>query len=149
VFAVGVLGGALAAVAVAGIGGSTLVPLLALRIDLKYAVAISTVPHLLGGLVTHSAPPRDRSRRADPIWFLCAIASLTGALVHSYAGSAVVTYFFAVLVLAGIIAALGLAEHLRFPTQGRLAVRHGFRLPRLCGRAGWTARGRSARLRTA
>ncbi len=50
VLAVGVIGGAMAAVAGAGIG-STLVPLLALRMEFKLAVAAAALPHLAGGLV--------------------------------------------------------------------------------------------------
>src|SRR5262245_39940520 len=119
VLVVGVLGGALAAVAGAGIG-STLVPLLALRVDLKVAVAIATVPHLVGGVVRviqlRGAVARDVVLRFGVV---CAVASLIGALLHARAGNVVVTYFFAaLLVLAGVITALGLAEHARLGWRG-------------------------------
>jgi uncharacterized protein len=115
VFSVGVLGGALAAITGAGIG-STLVPLLALRVDLKLAVAIAAVPHLIGGAI-RALQLRHAIDRGVLVRFgaICAVASLVGALLHTQVASALVTYFFAaLLVVAGVIATLGVAERLHF-----------------------------------
>jgi uncharacterized protein len=121
VFVAGVLGGGLAAVAGAGIG-SILVPLLALRVDLKVAVAIATVPHLVGGLV-RAVQLRHAIDRGVLFRFgiVCAVASFAGALVHTQVSSPLVTYFFAgLLVVAGLLSALGLTGRLHVGREGGL-----------------------------
>jgi uncharacterized membrane protein YfcA len=82
VAAVGVVGGVMAALAGAGIG-STLVPLFALHVDFKVAVAAAALPHLVG-----SALRAYRLRQAID-WpllrrfgIVCAVASFVGALLH-------------------------------------------------------------------
>jgi uncharacterized membrane protein YfcA len=115
---VGVIGGWLAAIAGAGIG-STLVPFFALHVDLKVAVALATIPHLAGGLV-RAVQLRKSIDRAVLLRFgiVCAIASLVGALVHDYASSILVTYFFAaMLVIAGVLLVFGLGDRVR-PSRG-------------------------------
>lgn len=96
---VGLVGGALAALSGAGIG-STLVPLLALRVDFKVAVAAAAVPHLVGSTM-----------RAFMLWravdrtlllrfgLVCAGTSLAGAFIHNWVTSIVITYVFAALLV--------------------------------------------------
>jgi uncharacterized membrane protein YfcA len=96
---VGLVGGALAALSGAGIG-STLVPLLALRVDFKVAVAAAAVPHLVGSTM-----------RAFMLWravdrtlllrfgLVCAGTSLAGAFIHNWVTSVVITYVFAALLV--------------------------------------------------
>jgi uncharacterized membrane protein YfcA len=109
---VAILGGAISAVASAGIA-SVLVPLLALRVDAKVAVAITAVPHLVGGVLrTYQLRSHIDRRVVVRFGVVCAFASLAGALLHHFAGSAIVTYTFAaLLVLAGVFALAGIAEH--------------------------------------
>lgn len=116
---VGLLGGAMAAVSGAGIG-STLVPLLALRMDFRAAVVVAAIPHLVGGAAraVHLWRAIDRKLLLR-FGVVCAIASLGGALLHARAGGAVITYVFAaLLVLAGLFAVTGVGEKLRLGHRG-------------------------------
>lgn len=117
--AAAVAAGALGAVTGVGIG-SALVPLVALRTDLKLAVAIVAAPHLVGGLVRAVQLWRRIDRRAFVRFgIVCAVASIAGALVHTRIDTRFVAYVFAgLLVLAGIVAALGVAERVKLGTRG-------------------------------
>jgi uncharacterized protein len=119
VAAVALIGGATSAIASAGIG-SMLVPVLALQIDPKQAVAITAVPHLVGGTLL-VWQLRHRIDRHVLVRFgaVCAITSLVGAVLHNHAPVAVITYAFATLLaVAGITTILGLAERVHLGTTG-------------------------------
>jgi len=104
----------MAALSGAGIG-STLVPLFALHVDFKLAVAAAAIPHLVG-----SALRTYRLRRAID-WpllrrfgIVCAAASFVGALLHGAVTSPIITYLFAgLLVLAGGIGLNGVTERIQ------------------------------------
>jgi hypothetical protein len=119
---VAVIGGAASAVASAGIG-SVLVPLLALRIDPKIAVAITAVPHLVGGALRVWQLHCKIDRRVlVRFGSLCAITSLVGAVLHNHAPVAVITWVFAgLLAIAGIFAMFGLAERVHLGKNGARA----------------------------
>lgn len=112
---VGVAGGTMAALVGAGVG-STLVPLFAVQIDFKLAVAAAAIPHLVGGIqrtvqLRHHVDGRLLLR----FGIVCALTSLIGALLHAAASHALVTYLFAgLLVLAGLLGLGGLSERLKF-----------------------------------
>ncbi|MCY1062724.1 sulfite exporter TauE/SafE family protein [Nannocystis sp. SCPEA4] len=105
---VAVLAGATAAVAGAGIG-SMLVPLLALRVDFKVAVALAAIPHLVGGALR--LIPLRRAidwRLLRTFGLACAATALLGALLSDIVGSRWVTRIFAVLLaLAGVLGLTG------------------------------------------
>jgi hypothetical protein len=114
VAAVGGIGGVMAALSDAGIG-STLVPLFAVHVDFKIAVAAAAVPHLAG-----SALRAYRLRQAID-WpllrrfgIVCAASSFVGALLHGGVTSPIITYVFAgLLVLAGGLGLMGVTKHIR------------------------------------
>ena len=116
---VAVLAGATAAVSGAGIG-SMLVPLLALRVDFKVAVALAAMPHLVGGAIR--LIPLRRAidwRLLRTFGLACAAAALVGALLSSVVGSLWVTRIFAVLLaLAGVLGLTGIGDRWRLGKAG-------------------------------
>jgi uncharacterized protein len=116
---VGLVGGGVAALSGAGIG-SMLVPLLALHVDFKAAVAAASVPHLVGSAL-RAFRLRKAIDRSVLVRFgvVCAVASLIGAVVHNWVTSPVITYIFAaLLVLAGGLGLTGLSDRIRLGRHG-------------------------------
>jgi uncharacterized membrane protein YfcA len=117
--AVALLGGVTAAVSGAGIG-SMLVPLFALRLEFKVAVAVAALPHLVGGAI-RLIPLR---RSID--WSIlrrfgvaCAVAALVGALLSGVVSNVWVTRIFAVLLgFAGLLGLSGIGERLQLGRVG-------------------------------
>jgi len=113
--ALGVIAGAIAAVAGFGIG-SLLTPLLALVIGTKLAVAAVSIPHLLGTALRFWWMREYIDRRV--LWrfgLTSAAGGLLGAWLHTRASNPVLTPVFAgLLIFAGIMGLTGLAERLQF-----------------------------------
>jgi uncharacterized membrane protein YfcA len=113
--AVGVLAGAVASVSGFGIG-SLLTPVLAVRVGTKLAVAAVSVPHLTATALRLWMMRKDVDRRL--LWsfgLMSAAGGLTGALLHSYADSPVLTAVFGgLLVFTGLTGLTGYSERLRF-----------------------------------
>lgn len=112
---VGVVAGAIAAVAGFGIG-SLLTPLLALQVGTKVAVAAVSIPHLLGTALRFWLLREHIDRRV--LWsfgLTSAAGGLIGALLHSRANNPVLTLVFAgLLVFAGVMGLTGLAQRMEF-----------------------------------
>ena len=115
VTAVAALAGGIAAIAGFGVG-SLLTPLLALRFDTKLAVALVSVPHLIGSAARFAGLWRRVDRRIlIRFGILSAGGGLAGALLNARANSPLLTLVFALLLLvAGASSLFGLAERLRF-----------------------------------
>ncbi len=111
---VGVLAGAVASVAGFGIG-SLLTPLLALRTDMRLAVAVVSVPHLAGTLLRFAQLKGHMDRRVFFSFGLTsALGGLAGALLHVWITSTTLTAILAgLLTFAGILGLAGWADRLR------------------------------------
>lgn len=111
----GLVAGAIAAIAGFGIG-SILTPLLATWIGTKLAVALVSVPHLIGTAIRFVVIRRHVDRRV--LWsfgLTSAAGGLTGALLHIWLRSVVLGYVLgALLVFAGVMGLSGLASKMRF-----------------------------------
>jgi len=112
---VGVIGGGIASITGFGIG-STLTPLLAMRVGTKTAVAAVSGPHFLG-----TAARLWKLRKEinyEVLWtfgLMNAVGGLAGAVVHEYVQSSVIRIVFgALLVFAGLAGLTGFAERMRF-----------------------------------
>lgn len=106
--------GAIAAVSGFGIG-SVLTPLLAARYGTKLAVALVSIPHLIG-TAARFIRLREHVDRRVLIGFgvLSAIGGLLGALLNAKADSPALTIVFGVLLLfAGTTSLFGLTDRLR------------------------------------
>lgn len=112
--AVAVLAGMTASIAAAGVG-SMLVPLLALRVDFKLAVALVAVPHLVATALRLWPIRRDIDWKVmRGFGVACAVTGLIGAFVHGFVSSEILTRTFAVLLmLAGLLGVTGWAEKVR------------------------------------
>jgi uncharacterized membrane protein YfcA len=99
VAAAALLAGTIASVAGFGIG-SVLTPLLALRADAKLAVAVVSIPHVVGTAVRFWLLRGHVDRRIF-LWFgvTSAVGGLTGALLHAYASSRALAVVFGCLLL--------------------------------------------------
>jgi uncharacterized membrane protein YfcA len=115
VFFVAALAGAIAALSGFGIG-SLLTPLLALQMDAKLAVAVVSLPHLIGTAARFASLKEHVDKRV--FWnfgLLSAAGGLAGALLNAYAASrALVIVFACLLLFAGVSGLTGLAERMRF-----------------------------------
>jgi uncharacterized membrane protein YfcA len=111
----GVLAGAIAAVSGFGIG-SVLTPLFAAHYGTKLAVAIVSVPHLVGTAVRFARLRQHIDRRVlIRFGVLSAIGGLLGALLNAHADSPALTIVFGILLLfAGTTSLFGLSERMRF-----------------------------------
>ncbi len=111
----GVIGGGIASVTGFGIG-STLTPLLALRVGTKTAVAAVSGPHFLG-TATRLWKLR-KEVNYEVLWtfgLMNAVGGLAGAVAHEYVQSNVIRIVFGgLLVFAGLAGLTGLAERMRF-----------------------------------
>jgi uncharacterized membrane protein YfcA len=115
VLAVAVLAGGVASITGFGIG-SLLTPLLSLELGIKLAVALVSIPHLLGTAVRFITLRQHVDRRVLLGFGLTSAAGgLTGALLNSFAENPILTAVFGVLlVFAGVTGLLGIAERMRF-----------------------------------
>ena len=118
---VGVVAGAIAAVAGFGIG-SLLTPVFALHLDTKLAVAAVSIPHLIGTALRFARMRTDVVRTVFLRFGVpSAIGGLAGALLHNILGSpALEAVFGGLLVFAGVSELSGLSKRLRF--GGNLSV---------------------------
>jgi hypothetical protein len=91
------------------------VPLFAVRLEFKTAVAAATLPHLVGSAMRTVQLWREVDRRLlVRFGLLSAVGGLFGALLHARVSSPVITYLFAgLLVVAGLLGLLGLSEKVR------------------------------------
>jgi uncharacterized membrane protein YfcA len=112
---VGLVAGAVASVAGFGIG-SFLTPVLAARLDTKLAVAVVSVPHMLGTAVRfYMIYPYVDRRVLLSFGIMSAIGGLAGALLHVLAADPILTILLgALLIFAGVMGLSGLADQLRF-----------------------------------
>ena len=115
VFIVAMVAGGVAAISGFGIG-SLLTPVFALHHGVKLAVAIVSVPHLIGTSARFFSLHEKVDRHV--FWnfgILSAVGGLIGALLHSYATSPWLSVVFGVLlVFAGLSGVTGLAQRMRF-----------------------------------
>lgn len=119
IFALAVLivafaGGVMTAVAGMGVG-SVLVPLLALRLDFKLAIAAAALPHLIATAV-RAVRLRKKVDTAVFRYFgiVCVIASFAGAVAQPRVPTTIIVDVFAgLLVLAGLGGLTGLSEQAR------------------------------------
>ena len=115
VFFAALLAGAIAAISGFGIG-SVLTPLLALHMETKLAVAVVSLPHLIGTAARFASLKGHVDKRV--FWnfgLLSAAGGLAGALLNAYAASRALTIVFACLLLfAGISGLTGFTERMRF-----------------------------------
>jgi uncharacterized membrane protein YfcA len=112
---VAVLAGAIASVSGFGIG-SLLTPVLAMRVGMKLAVAAVSVPHLAATAFRFWIMRKHVDRRLLlSFGLMSAAGGLTGALLHVYADSPVLTFVFGgLLIFTGLMGLTGLSERLRF-----------------------------------
>ena len=110
-----VLAGAIASLSGFGIG-SILTPLLAVYFGTKLAVAMVSVPHLVGTALRFALIRRHLDRRVLVTFGITsAIGGLIGALLHVWLKSVVLSYVLGcLLVFAGLMGVTGLASHMRF-----------------------------------
>ncbi len=120
IFLIALAGAAFLAAAIApivGFGiGSILTPLLALRLDMKTAVAVVAIPHFTATALRFWHLRRDVDRRILLTFGIVnAAGALAGALLHSVAtGPALRWLLAALLMFAGLLGLFGYAERLRF-----------------------------------
>src|SRR2546423_1633466 len=114
-FVAAVAAGAVAAISGFGIG-SLLTPLVALHAPVKLAVAIVSVPHLIGTAARFIGLKEHVDRRVLlHFGILSAIGGLLGALLNARAESRALSIAFGCLLLfAGLSGLTGLAERMRF-----------------------------------
>jgi uncharacterized membrane protein YfcA len=106
---------------IAGFGiGSLLTPLLAIPLGTKLAVAVVSVPHLIGTAVRFSTLKRHVNRTVLlQFGVLSAIGGLLGALLNARANSPALTIAFGILLIsAGLSSLSGLFDRMRL---GRVA----------------------------
>ena len=110
-----ILAGAIASIAGFGIG-SILTPLLAAVYGTKLAVAVVSVPHLIGTALRFAFIRQHVNRKVLLSFGIAsAIGGLTGALLHVWLRSVWLGYILGILlVFAGITGLTGLASRMRF-----------------------------------
>jgi uncharacterized protein len=115
IFLVAALAAGIASVTGFGIG-SLLTPVLSLQAPLKVAVAIVSVPHLIGTAIRFWMLRGHVDRRVLVTFGLAsAVGGLTGALLHARLGSPVLSAVFGGLLLfVAITQFTGAAERMRF-----------------------------------
>lgn len=121
---IAVLGTAIVAGGVAsvvGFGiGSLVTPVLSLSVGTKLAVALVSIPHLVGTAIRFFMLHQHVDRRVlVQFGLMSAIGGLAGALLHaSFATPALSLIFGAILLFAGFMGSTGLSERLRFQGVG-------------------------------
>src|SRR5689334_9704684 len=115
IFLVAALAAGIASVTGFGIG-SLLTPVLSLQAPLKVAVAIVSVPHLIGTAIRFWMLRGHVDRRVLVTFGLAsAVGGLTGALLHARLGSpALSAVFGGLLLFVAITQFTGAAERMRF-----------------------------------
>lgn len=115
VAAAAIFAGAIASISGFGIG-SILTPLIATAYGTKLAVAVVSVPHLIGTALRFSFISRHVNRRVLLTFGIAsAIGGLTGALLHVCLRSVWLGYLLgALLVFAGLMGLTGWAQRMRF-----------------------------------
>ncbi len=115
IIAAAIVAGAIAAMSGFGIG-SILTPLLAVSLGTKLAVAVVSVPHLIGTVLRFLMLREHLDRRVLVSFGIAsAIGGLAGALLHVWLRSAMLGYLLgALLVFAGISGLTGLMQKLHF-----------------------------------
>jgi uncharacterized membrane protein YfcA len=110
-----VLAGGIAAMSGFGIG-SLLTPILAVRYGTKLAVAIVSVPHLVGTAARFIGLRKHIDRKVFlNFGILSAVGGLVGALLNAYANSpALAIVFGCLLVFAGISGLTGFVDRMHF-----------------------------------
>jgi len=110
-----VVAGAIASISGFGIG-SILTPVLATAYGTKLAVAVVSVPHLVGTALRFLFIYRHVDRKVlFSFGVASAIGGLTGALLHVWLRSVWLSYILgALLVFAGLMGLTGLAQRMRF-----------------------------------
>ncbi len=115
----GIVAGAIAAISGFGIG-SILTPLFAAWLGTKLAVALVSIPHLIGTSLRFAVIRQHVNRHV--LWtfgITSAIGGLLGALLHIWLRSVLLGYVLGVLlVFAGIMGITGLAARMRFGRGG-------------------------------
>ncbi len=109
------MAGGIASISGFGIG-SILTPLLAAAYGTKLAVAVVSVPHLIGTALRFSFIYKHVDRRVLMSFGIAsAVGGLTGALLHIWLKSAWLGYILGVLlVFAGVMGLTGWAQRMRF-----------------------------------
>jgi uncharacterized membrane protein YfcA len=112
---VATVAGAIASVTGFGIG-SLLTPMFALRVPLKLAVAVVSVPHFIGTAIRFWMLRGKTDRRVLATFGLASAAGgLTGALLHARLGSPILSAVFgALLLFVAVMQFTGAADRLRF-----------------------------------
>ena len=112
---VATVAGAIASVTGFGIG-SLLTPMFALRVPLKLAVAVVSVPHFIGTAIRFWMLRGKADRRVLATFGLASAAGgLTGALLHARLGSPILSAVFgALLLFVAVMQFTGAADRLRF-----------------------------------
>ncbi len=112
-FTASIAAGVIAAISGFGIG-SVLTPVVSTQIDTKLAVAIVSIPHLIGTFFRFVRLKRFVNRPvALTFGIASAIGGLLGAVLNAYASAASLAYVFgALLVFAGLSGITGLAERM-------------------------------------
>jgi uncharacterized membrane protein YfcA len=115
VFLVSILAGGVAAMSGFGIG-SLLTPLLAIHYGTKLAVAMVSVPHLLGTAARFIGLRKQLDRKIFlHFGLMSAAGGLAGALLNAHAGSpSLAIVFGCLLIFAGLSGLTGLVDRMRF-----------------------------------
>ncbi|MEX2176388.1 MAG: sulfite exporter TauE/SafE family protein [Pirellulaceae bacterium] len=123
IIVVGVIAGAIASVAGFGVG-SLLTPLLALQLDLKLAVAVVSIPHLIATGLRYGMLYKHTDKRVLLNFGLTSAAGgLTGAYLGTFLDSPALTAVLGtLLVFAGVSGLIGLTERMRFRGWGAQVV---------------------------
>lgn len=115
VVAVAIVAGAIASVAGFGVG-SLLTPLIGLQIDIKTAVAVVSIPHLIGTTLRYWMLHKHVDWRV--LWsfgLASAVGGVTGAFLGTFLKSPMLTAVLGLLlVFAGVSGLSGLAQRMRF-----------------------------------
>jgi uncharacterized protein len=101
--------------AISGFGiGSILTPTFATQIDTKLAVAVVSIPHLIGTFIRFLRLRKHINRPlALTFGAASAIGGLIGAVLHAYAGGPILGYVLGgLLVFAGLSGLTGIAERI-------------------------------------
>ncbi len=110
-----IISAAIAAVAGFGIG-SILTPLVSLKVELKIAVAIVSIPHFVATAERFWRLRRDLDRSVIiSFGITSAVGGLLGAYLNTWFASPILTIVFAcLLIFSGLMGVTGVAEKVRF-----------------------------------
>lgn len=119
VAAVGAVAGVIAAISAFGIG-SILTPFISLAVGLKLAVVAVSIPHLIGTAIRFWMLRRHVDLEVlKTFGIMSAAGGLTGAVLHRFAGGAVLSIVFgSLLIFAGVMGLTGRSQKLRMRGAG-------------------------------